>query len=198
MKRLRILREHVGDDGIAGAQDADLDAGAIHQRDEIAERHAVLPGGRGGRLAVGSPGEDALVVGEAVPRQRRQPFRIAIARRMRGLLELAWIAALVRRQIAFEVDDFAHCGCPPSHSCNEAFVRGVSSAMRLVGLIIQVPATSASTTMPGITASQVPVAASAPVPAQPVDDSASAKVATRDEVCRRRKTLRLAWVRNQY
>jgi hypothetical protein len=55
-------------------------------------------------------GEDVLVVGAAVPCQRRQPFRIAIAWRMRGLFELAWIAVLVRRRIAFEVDDLAHAG----------------------------------------------------------------------------------------
>jgi len=35
------------------------------------------------------------------------------------------------------------------------------------------------------------------VPAQRIEDSASARVATRDEVCRRRKLLRLAWARNQ-
>src|SRR5215475_5345971 len=46
-------------------------------------------------------------------------------------------------------------------------------------------------------ASQVPAAARAPVAAQPIEDRASAKVATRDEVWRRRKWLRLAWVRNQ-
>src|SRR5262249_57217039 len=36
-----------------------------------------------------------------------------------------------------------------------------------------------------------------PGAAQPIEDKASAKVATRDEVWRRRKWLRLAWVRNQ-
>ena len=51
--------------------------------------------------------------------------------------------------------------------------------------------------MPGTTASQVPAAAMAPVAAQPTEDKASAKVAMRDEVWRRRKWLRLAWVRNQ-
>ena len=51
--------------------------------------------------------------------------------------------------------------------------------------------------MPIGKASQVPAAARAPVAAQPIDDNASAKVAMRDEVWRRRKWLRLAWVRNQ-
>ena len=46
-------------------------------------------------------------------------------------------------------------------------------------------------------ASQVPVAARAPVPAQPIEDKASAKVARRDETWRRRKRLRRAWARNQ-
>ena len=46
-------------------------------------------------------------------------------------------------------------------------------------------------------ASQVPVAARAPVPAQPIEESASAKVAMREEVWRRRKRLRRACVRNQ-
>src|SRR5262249_57169864 len=46
-------------------------------------------------------------------------------------------------------------------------------------------------------ATQLPAAASPPVAAQPIEDKASAKVATRDEVWRRRKWLRLAWVRNQ-
>ena len=51
--------------------------------------------------------------------------------------------------------------------------------------------------MPISKASQVPAAASAAVPAQVIDENASAKVAMREEVCRRRKWLRLAWVRNQ-
>jgi hypothetical protein len=46
-------------------------------------------------------------------------------------------------------------------------------------------------------ASQVPAAASAAVAAQAIDKNASAKVAVRDEICRRRKSPRLAWVRNQ-
>ena len=52
-------------------------------------------------------------------------------------------------------------------------------------------------TAPGIAASEVPVAASAAVAAQAMDTKASAKVATRDDVCRRRKWLRLAWARKQ-
>ena len=46
-------------------------------------------------------------------------------------------------------------------------------------------------------ANHISAAARAPVAAQLMDDSASAKVATRDEVWRRRKWLRLACVRNQ-
>src|SRR5215472_6498447 len=49
----------------------------------------------------------------------------------------------------------------------------------------------------GATASQVPAAVRAPATAQLVDDSASAYVALRDEVRRRRKWLRFAWARNQ-
>jgi hypothetical protein len=41
-----------------------------------------------------------------------------------------------------------------------------------------------------IAACQWPAAASPTVPAQPIEENASAKVATRDEVCRRRKCLR--------
>src|SRR3954449_3915619 len=48
-----------------------------------------------------------------------------------------------------------------------------------------------------IPASQCPAAARPKVPAQEIEENASAKVATRDEVWRRRKCLRLAWVRNQ-
>ncbi len=42
----------------------------------------------------------------------------------------------------------------------------------LLGPIIQAPAMIARTTAPGSLASHVPVVASAPVPAQPVDDNA--------------------------
>ena len=49
----------------------------------------------------------------------------------------------------------------------------------------------------GPSANQVPAAASAAVAAQAIDEKASAKVAMRDEVCRRRNWLRLACVRKQ-
>ena len=52
-------------------------------------------------------------------------------------------------------------------------------------------------TAPGMAASVVPVAASAAVAAQAMETKASAKVATREKVCRRRKWLRLAWARKQ-
>jgi len=43
-------------------------------------------------------------------------------------------------------------------------------------------------------AKPVPAAASPAVAAQVIDENASANVAMRDDVCRRRKWLRLAWV----
>src|SRR5215211_4530076 len=46
-------------------------------------------------------------------------------------------------------------------------------------------------------ASQVPDAARPAVAAQPIDENASENVASRDDVCRRRKWLRLACARNQ-
>jgi hypothetical protein len=46
-------------------------------------------------------------------------------------------------------------------------------------------------------ASQVPAQANAAVAAQVIDENASANVAMRDEVCRRRKWLRFACARNQ-
>src|SRR3981081_658321 len=48
-----------------------------------------------------------------------------------------------------------------------------------------------------IAACQRPVAARPKVPAHEIEENASAKVATRDEVWRRRKCLRRAWGRNQ-
>jgi hypothetical protein len=48
-----------------------------------------------------------------------------------------------------------------------------------------------------IKASQVPAAASAAVPAQVIEENASANVATRDETCRRRNRVRFACARNQ-
>src|SRR5512134_2686946 len=46
-------------------------------------------------------------------------------------------------------------------------------------------------------ACQCPAAARPAVAAQAIDEKASAKVAMREEVWRRRKCLRRAWVRNQ-
>src|SRR5260370_27705538 len=65
------------------------------------------------------------------------------------------------------------------------------------GLISRVPIKVATAIAPVTRASQVPAAASAAVAAQVIDEMASANVAMRDEICRRRKWLRLAWVRNQ-
>ena len=47
----------------------------------------------------------------------------------------------------------------------------------------------------GPSAAQLPAAASAEVAAQAIDENASANVAMREEVCRRRNWLRLAGVR---
>ena len=49
----------------------------------------------------------------------------------------------------------------------------------------------------GPIASQMSTAATAAVAAQPIDENASAKVASRDDICRRRKWLRFACERNQ-
>jgi hypothetical protein len=52
-------------------------------------------------------------------------------------------------------------------------------------------------TTPAGTADQVPATASAAVPAQVMEEKASANVAMREKTWRRRKWLRLAWARNQ-
>jgi hypothetical protein len=65
------------------------------------------------------------------------------------------------------------------------------------GLISRVPIKVATATAAGARASQEPAAASAAVAAQVIDEMASANVAMRDEICRRRNWLRLACVRNQ-
>jgi hypothetical protein len=68
----------------------------------------------------------------------------------------------------------------------------------LAGLISRAPATIPSTITARTMASHVPVCHNGTGPGQPIGVSASAKVATRDEVWRRRRRLRLACVRNQY
>jgi hypothetical protein len=73
-----------------------------------------------------------------------------------------------------------------AHQFGDVLLEILDGQLR-AGLINQTPARIDAAMTPGTTASQVPAAASAPVPAQIVDDSASAIVATRDEVCRRRK-----------
>src|SRR5262245_53566809 len=67
----------------------------------------------------------------------------------------------------------------------------------LRGLIHLAPAITATANSAGISASHIPAAASAAVPAQLIDANASANVAMRDEVWRRRKWLRFACARNQ-
>src|SRR5262245_40599085 len=65
------------------------------------------------------------------------------------------------------------------------------------GLSLRVQPRMMSPTVPGTSASGLPAAASAEVAAQAIEENASAMVAMREEVCRRRKWLRLAWARNQ-
>ena len=65
------------------------------------------------------------------------------------------------------------------------------------GLIFQVAARMAAVIAPLISAATGTDIASAAVAAQPIEQKASANVATRDEVWRRRNWLRLACTRNQ-
>ena len=65
------------------------------------------------------------------------------------------------------------------------------------GLIFHVAARMAAVITPLITAAMGIASASAAVAAQPIEQKASAKVASRDEVWRRRNWLRLACTRNQ-
>ena len=60
--------------------------------------------------------------------------------------------------------------------------RDYRDAQALAGLIIRVPPRITSATRPGAMASQLPAAAKAPAAAQLLDDSASAKVAMREEI----------------
>src|ERR1700751_4684656 len=65
------------------------------------------------------------------------------------------------------------------------------------GLIFQVAAMMAAVRMPLMAEASGAASASAAVAAQPIEEKASAKVAMRDEVWRRRNWLRLACTRNQ-
>src|SRR5690349_11173998 len=65
------------------------------------------------------------------------------------------------------------------------------------GLIFQVTAMMAAVKTPLMMAGSGAASASAAVAAQPIEEKASAKVAMRDEVWRRRNWLRLACTRNQ-
>lgn len=78
--------------------------------------------------------------------------------------------------------------CPPPEPLHlgDASLRQLR-AEHLAGLIHHTPASIATTMTPGTTASHVPMTARAPAPAHPFEDSASANVAMRDEVWRRRK-----------
>src|SRR4051812_49646707 len=67
----------------------------------------------------------------------------------------------------------------------------------LRGLIFHVAAKMAEVTTPLITAAIGIASASAAVAAHPIEQKASAKVASREEVWRRRNWLRLACTRNQ-
>src|SRR6185295_5521716 len=61
----------------------------------------------------------------------------------------------------------------------------------------QAAAKIADVIRPQISAATGRVSASTAVAAHPIEQKASAKVASRDEVWRRRNWLRLAWTRNQ-
>ena len=61
-----------------------------------------------------------------------------------------------------------------------------------LGLIFQVKATMAAVNVPLMSAAKGIASTSAPVAAHPIEEKASAKVASRDEVWRRRNWLRLA------
>src|ERR1700754_1305432 len=65
------------------------------------------------------------------------------------------------------------------------------------GLIFQVAAMMAAVRMPLMAPASGAASASAAVAAQPIEEKASAKVAMREEVWRRRNWLRLACTRNQ-
>ena len=80
---------------------------------------------------------------------------------------------------------FVHMGLRPGNTYPEYSVRrtrGCRDAQALAGLIIRVPPRIASASRPGAMASQLPAAAKAPAAAQLLDDSASAKVAMREEI----------------
>src|ERR1700722_5711731 len=79
-------------------------------------------------------------------------------------------------------------GFVPSSADHAAAVRG---------LMIQAPATTKNAISAGAMASTRLADATAAVAAQPIDEKASVKVATREETWRRRNWLRLAWLRNQ-
>src|SRR3984957_12976761 len=65
------------------------------------------------------------------------------------------------------------------------------------GLIFQVAARMPAVIRPLMTAAIGIASASAAVPAHPIEEKASAKVASRDEVWRRRNWLRRGWARSQ-
>src|SRR5262245_36809587 len=65
------------------------------------------------------------------------------------------------------------------------------------GLIDQTPARMANAIAAGASAAQLPEAANPVVAAQAIDENASANVARRDDVCRRRNWLRRACTRKQ-
>src|SRR5580704_17949552 len=79
-------------------------------------------------------------------------------------------------------------GFAPSSADHAAAVRG---------LMIQAPATTKNAISAGAMASTRLTDATAAVAAQPIEEKASVKVATREDTWRRRNWLRLAWLRNQ-
>src|SRR5436305_10721128 len=71
------------------------------------------------------------------------------------------------------------------------------AAQAAFGLIMRAPTTTMVASAASTRARPSPAAARPAAPAQPIEANASAKVAVRDDVWRRRKWLRLAWERKK-
>jgi hypothetical protein len=108
---VRIFGHDIGQDVVVDAPEyRHLGSFVVELGDEFLDRLALgLLRLAGGRLRIDALAEDVPVVVEAVARTRRQQFGIAIADAVRGLLViLPRLALLVRRQQAFQIDDFPH------------------------------------------------------------------------------------------
>src|ERR1700759_4743227 len=88
--------------------------------------------------------------------------------------------------------------CPNAYGRSRPILKGTTVKLQSrFGLSFQVPATIAHVVRPLMTAASGTASASAAVAAHPIDEKASAKVVSREEVWRRRNALRLACTRNQ-